>query len=550
MTDPYERKAQIFPRLSESQIDITRRIGEVREVEEGEILFDVGDAPVDFFVVLRGELEILQPSDEGDEHITVHEPGEFTGETNMLAGRPSLVRGIMRSPGTVVRLDHAAFRRLLATDAELSEILMRAFILRRVALITHGQSELVMVGSSQSSSTLRLRQFLTRAGHPHRYLDAEADPEAELLLDRFGVSVDEVPVVVFLSRREVLRNPSVEALADALGLLHAVEERAIYDVAIVGAGPAGLAAAVYAASEGLHAIVLEAEAFGGQAGSSSRIENYLGFPTGISGQALTGRAFTQAQKFGAELLLPRVVKTLHCDERPYRLTLEGGDEIRAHAIVIATGARYRASDLPNVRSYDGLGAYYAATHVEARFCENEEVAVVGGGNSAGQAAVFLATKARHVHLIVRRDGLEDTMSRYLIQRIESSERITLHRRSEVTGLVGDEHLEALQLNENGAPVELPVRHVFLMIGAEPNTAWLKGCVALDGKGFVKTGGDLTAAELSEKGWDRDRPPHLLETSRPGIFAAGDVRSGSVKRVASAVGEGSTCVQFLHRVLAE
>ena len=541
----------MFPKLSASQIERVRPFGTTRTVAEGERLFDIGDRDVPFFVVLSGKLEITQPEGESEDIVTVHDPGEFTGEVNMLSGRANLVRGRMTEAGEVIELDRAAFRELLAADAELSEIFMRAFIVRRVGLITHEQGNIVVLGSEFSADTLRLRQFLSRNGHPHQYLDVERDQGARALLERFHIAADEVPLVYFTAQDTVIKNPTNRQIADCLGFSGELEEGKVFDVAVVGAGPAGLAAAVYAASEGLQVVVLESDVFGGQAGSSSKIENYLGFPTGISGQALAARAYNQAQKFGAEIMSPRVAKRLHCGTRPYTLELEDGDALRARTIVIATGATYRK--LPQAVPFEGVGVYYGATHVEALRCANDEVVVVGGGNSAGQAAVFLSQRAKHVHILIRGDSLDSSMSRYLTQRVDTSPSITLHTHTEITELFGDEHLEGIVWtnNQTGESERRNIRHVFMMIGAVPNTQWLQGCIALDDKGFIRAGADLDLDESADFRWPLPtRRPFPLETSRPGIFAAGDVRSASVKRVASAVGEGSVCVQYLHRVLHE
>ena len=541
----------MFPKLSTAQLERVRPYGNVRNVKGGELLFDVGDRDVSFFVVLSGELEIVRPEQDGEDLVTVHEAGEFTGEVNMLSGRSNLVRGRMRGAGEVLELDRASFRQLLGAEADLSELFMRAFIVRRVGLITHDQGNVIVLGSDFSADTLRLRQFLSRNGHPYRYIDVERDADAQSLLERFNVGAGEVPVVYFIAHEKIIRNPTNRQIADCLGFSGDIDAAVVHDVAVVGAGPAGLAAAVYAASEGLDVVVLEGNVFGGQAGSSSKIENYLGFPTGISGQALAGRAYNQAQKFGAEILAPRVAVQLDCDERPYTIELEDGDRLRARTVVIATGAQYRK--LPHVERFEGVGVYYGATHVEALMCAREQVIVVGGGNSAGQAAVFMAEHASHVHVVIRGDSLAESMSRYLTQRIETSPSITLRRRTEIAELVGEERLEHVVWtnNDTGERERREIRHVFMMIGAVPNTTWLEGCVALDDKGFVRAGSELSEEELGAFGWPtRARSPYPLETSRPGIFAAGDVRSESVKRVASAVGEGSICVRYLHRALHE
>jgi thioredoxin reductase (NADPH) len=552
MSDPYvDRRHQMFPRLTPTQVERISALGERRRVRAGEVLFELGEQNTRFFVVIDGAVEIARPVDGHEELITVIGPGEFTGEINMLSARRGLVRARAATDGSVVAVDREHLRALVQRDFELSEILMRAFILRRVALIARGVGGLVLIGSQHSAPTLRLREFLSRNGQPFTYQEVESDPSVEALLDRFHVGVDDVPVVL-CEGGKLLRNPSIETLATALGLSPQFDARAIRDVVIVGAGPAGLAAAVYAASEGLDVLVLETTAPGGQAGSSSRIENYLGFPTGISGQDLAGRALMQAEKFGAEVAIARDAVRLDCGSKPYRVHLASGEVVQTRTVVIACGARYRKPALPELRRFEGAGVMYSATHVEAQVCRGEEIAVVGGGNSAGQAAVFLSQGCSNVNVLVRGPGLAESMSRYLIQRIEDSVNVTLRTRTEIVALEGEHGLERVRWRklDSGVVETRPIRHVFLMTGADPNTGWLKGCVALDDKSFVKTGADLHPAELEAAGWPLARRPELLETSTPGVFAVGDVRSSSIKRVASAVGEGSVCVQLIHRSLRE
>jgi thioredoxin reductase (NADPH) len=438
---------------------------------------------------------------------------------------------------------------LVQTDGELSELLMRAFILRRVELIAHGFGDVVVVGSAHCRGTLGARQFLSRNGHPYTFVDLDREEGVQDLLDRFQVSAAELPVVIWRGNT-VLRNPSNEQIADTLGFNETIDASQIRDVVIIGAGPSGLAAAVYAASEGLDVLVLESGAPGGQAGASSRIENYLGFPTGISGQELADRAYNQAQKFGAQVMIAKEAQLLACDRKPFAVGIDGGARISAHTIVIATGATYRTLDIPNIAEFEGSGVYYGATFMEAQLCTGEDVVVIGGGNSAGQAAVFLAQTARHVHVMVRSSGLTDQMSRYLIRRIEENPAITLHTLTEVTELGGEGHLERIRMSDrgNGRDEWKEIRHVFVMTGADPCTSWLNDCLTTDQKGFIKTGADLTAEDLAAAQWPLPRRPYLLETSLPGVFAVGDVRAGNVKRVASAVGEGSIAVSFIHQVL--
>jgi thioredoxin reductase (NADPH) len=552
LTDPYEqRREQMFPVLSAEQIGRVSRYGSRRPLRRGEILFEQGADHVPFFVITAGALEIVRPVDGREDPIVVHSPGQFTGETTLLAGRRNLVRARVTEDGEAIELPVEALRRLVQTDSELSELIMRAFILRRVSLIARGWGDAVLVGSQFCPSTLRLREFLTRNGHPHTYVDVEKVNDVEALLESFHVGLGDMPVVICRGVL-VLRSPTAEEVADCLGLNPAIEPGVIRDLVIVGAGPAGLAAAVYGASEGLDVLVIESLAPGGQAGSSSRIENYLGFPTGITGQALAGRAFQQAEKFGASVVIARSAARLLCDDRPYSVQLSSGDVVRARTVVIASGAQYRKPPLERLAAFEGAGIYYAATPVEGSMCREEEVIVVGGGNSAGQAAVFLAGIAKHVHVLVRADGLSASMSRYLIARIEDNERITLRTCTEIEALEGDTHLERVRWRSSvtGEAETRPIRHVFLMTGAVPNTVWLGGCLALDDKGFVKAGTDLGAEELIARRWPLERAPYLLETSLPGVFVVGDARCGSVKRVASAVGEGAICVQLAHKVLAE
>ncbi len=524
--------------------------GTARQLRLGEVLYEPGDQAA-FVVVTTGQIDIVRPSDTGDTLIAVLGPGQFTGEANMLSGRRSLVRVRATLSSEVLELTRAHLLALVQTDAELSEILMRAFILRRVELIARGFGDVVLVGSVHSSGTLRIKEFLTRNGHPYAYIDLERDVDVQELLDRFHVAVADVPVLI--CRGEVvLRNPTNQEIAGCLGFNDAIDQTHVRDVVIVGAGPSGLAAAVYAASEGLDVLVLESNSPGGQAGSSSKIENYLGFPTGISGQDLAGRAYAQAQKFGAEIMIAKGATELACDRQPYAVQIDEGPRVPARTVIIATGAEYRRPSLENLSQFEGAGVYYGATFVEAQLCSGEEVIVVGGGNSAGQAAVFLAQTARRVQMFIRSGGLAETMSRYLIRRIEDNPAITLRTHTEIVGLEGDDRLERVRWrdNVNGIVQTDDIKHVFLMTGAVPNTRWLEGCVALDAKAFIKTGPDLSQDDLATAHWPLPRPPYLLETSLPGVFAVGDVRGGNIKRVASAVGEGSIAVTFVHRVLHE
>ena len=545
------RAEQIFPTLTPSQLERMARHGRTRDVTRGEVLTEIGEPGGRVFVVLSGELEVIRRGGEGETRVALHTPGHFTGEVVTLSGRPGLASVRVTQAGQVVEIDPHELHAIVLADAELSEVLMRAFILRRMALIAHGFGDVVLLGSNHCSGTLRVREFLTRNGHPYSSIDLDTDDGVQDLLDRFRISDRDVPVLI-VRGETILRNPSNEVIADRLGLNASIDQAKLRDVVIVGAGPAGLAAAVYGASEGLDVLMLETSAPGGQAGSSSNIENYLGFPTGITGQELAGRAFHQTQKFGAQLMIAKGARQLCCDRKPYAIQIDDGPRVPARTIIIATGAQYRKPDLEHLVRFEGAGIYYGATFMERQLCTGEEVVVVGGGNSAGQAAVYLAQTAKRVHMLVRSSGLAGSMSRYLIRRIEDNPAISLRTNTELVTLEGDYHLERVvwQTSTTGEREEHAVRHVFVMAGADPSTAWLTGCVATDAKGFIKTGPDLLPEDLAAAEWPLSRPPYLLETSLPGVFAIGDVRVGSTKRVSAAVGEGSIAVAFVHRVLAE
>ncbi len=470
----------------------------------------------------------------------------------MISGAGSMARGRVAEPGVFLEVTAAALRSLIAIDAELSDIFMRAFIHRRLALIAGDLGNVIILGSRHSANTLRLREFLIRNGQPHAYVDLDSDAAAQELLDRFNVKIDEIPVVI-CSGNAVQRNPTTQELAQCLGLSGKIDESRILDVAIVGGGPAGLAAAVYAASEGLDTAVVEADLPGGQAGSSSNIENYLGFPTGVSGLELTRRGVVQAEKFGAHMMVGERVVKFECDQKPYRLSLENGDVLQARSIIIAAGAQYKTPNVANLKKFEGNGIYYAATFMESQLCGGDEVVVIGGGNSAGQAAIFLAETAKKVYMLVRGKSLSETMSRYLTQRITTHPVIELHLETELVALQGESHLERVTWldRSTGKRSTLEIRHVFVMTGASPRSDWLRGCVALDRQGFVLTGRDLDPVlPDAPRKWPLDRPPQMLETSLPAVFAVGDIRSGNVKRVASAVGEGAISVHLVHRALVE
>jgi thioredoxin reductase (NADPH) len=540
---------RLFPTLTEAQIARIAPRGRRRAVSRGEVLIEVGQRDLPFFVLLEGQIDALQPSADTETLIVSVHAGQFTGEGNMLTGRRALTRLRVSESGEVIELDREGLLALVQTDVELSEILMRAFILRRSELIAGGLGDVVVIGSTHCAGTLRVKEFLTRNGHPHRYIDLDRDADAQTLLDRFHIGAADVPVLICRGDA-VLRNPSNRQIADCLGFNDAIEQTHVRDLIVVGAGPAGLSAAVYGASEGLDVLVVESNVPGGQAGSSSRIENYLGFPTGISGLELTGRAYAQAEKFGAQVLIAKGATRLACERLPYVLEIDDGARLLGRAVIIATGAAYRKPSIENVSQFDGAGVYYGATPMEAQICAGEEVVVVGGGNSAGQAAVFLARTARRVHMLVRGAGLADTMSRYLVRRVEEDPAIVLRTHTELVALEGDPHVERVQWRDNrtGTIETNNVRHIFMMTGAVPNTGWLDGCITLDEKGFIKTGADLSTDNLTTAGWPLARAPYLLETSRPGVFAVGDVRGGNIKRVASAVGEGSIAIALVHQIL--
>jgi len=546
-----QRKDQTFPTLTPDQISRLAPHGKKVAVRKGQILSEPGDRHRKLFVILSGGIEVVRPTMSGEEPVVTLRAGGFTGEMSTLRGVGSLVRARVSEDAELLAIPDDELRTIVQTDAQLSELFMRAFILRRVALIAAQQGDVILIGSRHSAGTLRLQQFLTRNGYPYVNLDVDNDPNVQALLDRFHFTIEDIPVVVCRGE-QLLKNPSNDELAECLDMNPQIDCKTVRDVIVIGAGPAGLAAAVYAASEGMSVLVLETNAPGGQAGSSSRIENYLGFPTGISGQALAGRALVQAQKFGAEVAIANSALRLRCEPRPYEIALLGEHIVRGRAIVIASGVEYRKLALPNIDRFLGVGIYYAATFVEAQLCKDEEIAIVGGGNSAGQAAVFLSGSCRHVHLLIRSNGLAESMSRYLIRRIDDTPNITLYTRTQITALQGDESLEHVTWHcaTDGRVETRPIHHLFLMTGAVPNTTWLAGCLALDDKGFVRTGADLHGEDLAANRWPLTRQPYMFETTVPRVFAVGDVRAGSVKRVAAAVGEGSACIQLVHRALAE
>ena len=532
--DPYLRNDEIFPVLSAEQGDRVERYGRRTTLQKGEVLFDRGDRLADFFLVREGEIGIFIAGKGGsDRLLTTHGSGQFTGELDHFSARALLVGARALKRTCVVRLDTDGFHRMMASQPDIGEIVIRAFILRRMGFIHHSEGGIVLVGKPKDADTLRLERFAIRNGYPIKLVDVNVVEEVAPF--RALISVAEgLPAVVFPDGH-VMQNPTLIDLADTLGLTMPLDPDEVWDVAIVGAGPAGLAAATYAASEGLRTIVIETLAPGGQAGTSSRIENYLGFPTGITGQALAGRAQVQAQKFGARIAVSRKAVGLDCYALPYRIELEDGRIVAARSVVVASGAQYRRLGIDDLDRFEGHGVHYAATPMEATLCQDEEVVVVGAGNSAGQAAVFLGGVAKHVHMIVRRNALAATMSDYLVQRIQDSDRISLHYYSEVSALEGATSLERIAWisSDDGSSTTVQAGNLFVMIGAEPNIEWLKNCLPLDASAFIETGETATSP---------------YETSVPGIFAIGDVRAGSIKRVAAGVGEGSVVIQQVHRYL--
>lgn len=551
-----ERFEQMFPVLDAVSVATAKRFasGEAVTFSPGDQLYDVGTRNAPAWLVVDGALEVVRRDGLHRESSVISlSAGQFSGEVSQLSGHGTIAAGRAGPKGcTALPFDAAHIRALMVGSADLGEVMMRAFILRRVALIESGGSGSLLIGHPNAPDVLRIQGFLARNGYPYTVLDVDADTEARAAVERFGVAEHELPLMI-CPNGALLKRPTDAEAGACLGITPELDPDKIYDVAVVGAGPAGLAAAVYGASEGLSMIVLDQRAFGGQAGASARIENYLGFPTGISGMALAGRAFNQAQKFGAEIAIPLQVEKLDCsgierDARaPFRIAIKGdGNDVLARTVIIASGARYKRPDIHNLSDFDNNGVSYWASPIEAKLCEGEEVALIGGGNSAGQAVVFLAPKVKHLHLCVRRP-LAETMSKYLIDRIEALPNVTVHVGSEVVALGGDAsglNCATFRDRATGEESVCELRHLFLFIGADPNADWLKGCVDTDDKGFVCTGlGSFSAGQTK-------RVPHPLETTTPGVFAIGDVRANSTKRVGAAIGEGAAVVSQIHQVLAE
>jgi thioredoxin reductase (NADPH) len=544
MDEPPDRDGA-FPRLDSEQRARLRAAGEVRTVQPGDVLFREGDAGYDFFVVESGAVAIVQGYGAENRVIAIHGPHRFLGELNLLTGSPPYLSAVVRDGGEVIQLSSAGLRSIVAEDQAFSNLILRAYQARRSILIDLGAG-VKLVGSRYSSDSRRLREFLARNRMPYHWMDVEDDEEADTLLRAVGVTASETPVVI--GGRGVLRNPSNAQLAAMLGLGSRGEPPPMCDLVIVGGGPGGLAAALYGASEGLDTQAIDAIAFGGQASTSSRIENYLGFPTGISGSELAERAVLQARRLGARLVVPAEATGLTRGDGHYAIELADGEPINGRTLIVATGAQYRKLDLPHLERYEGAGVYYAATQAEAQLCAADPVLIVGGGNSAGQAAMFLSRHASSCHLLIRGADLSASMSRYLIDELDRREQVQLLTHSQIVELKGESALEAVVVEDarTGTRRELAAKALFVFIGASPHTDWLRGHVAMDEHGFLLTGRDVPGEQLAAHG---DDTPFFLETSQPGIFAVGDVHSGSIKRVASAVGEGSMAVRLVHQRLA-
>ena len=539
------------PTLREDQIEILRRYGQTRKTEVGDILFRAGDTSNDFIVILDGEVEVIDDFAGEARTIGVFLVGRFLGELNMLTGQAMYLTAVVREGGEVLAIPRERLKEVVTEEPNLSDIIIKAFLARRAYMIRTGLG-LRIIGSRHSSDAARLREIAARNRVPHVWIELEEDPRAEALLERFGAKPSDTPVTIWQAK-EVLKNPTSTEFARTTGLKVDAPLERTYDLVVVGAGPAGLGASVYGASEGLSTLALESTALGGQAGTSSRIENYPGFPAGLSGFELASRILVQADKFGARTAVPEEAVGLRREGGYYRIELSEGGEVAARSVIAATGARYRRLDVPRLEQFEGISVHYAATEAEAQRCEGEEVTVVGGGNSAGQATLFLAGRTRRVYLLIRGDDLAKSMSRYLVDRIMNAENVELLANTEVGELTGEDRLEGIVVEDNrsGARRTLDARALFVFIGAEANTSWLNRAVELDERGFVLTGRELDGSALDEDTWrERPREPFLLETSLPGVFAAGDVRSGSIKRCASAVGEGAMAVKLVHQYLAD
>jgi thioredoxin reductase (NADPH) len=542
-----------YPVLREDQIEVLSRYGEARETKAKQVLFRAGDASNDFFVVLEGEVEVIDDFADEVRSLGVFRASNFLGDLHMLTGQGVPLSAVVREGGELLAIPREQLKKVVSEEPDLSDIILKTFLVRRSYLMRTGVG-LRIVGSRHSGDATRLREFAARNRLPHVWIELEEDPEAEALLQRFSVKLSDTPLTIWQGK-VVLKNPTNAELARTIGLKVDVPRERTYDLVVVGAGPAGLGASVYGASEGLSTLALESVALGGQAGTSSRIENYLGFPAGLSGFELASRALAQADKFGARTAVPEEAVSLEEEDGHYRIELSGGGHVLARSVIAATGARYRRLDVPHLERYEGVSVHYAATEPEAQRCEGEEAVVVGGGNSAGQAAVYLAGRTRRVYLLIRGADLTKGMSRYLVDQVMDAENVELLANTEVRELLGEDRLEEIVVenNRSGARRTLGARCLFVFIGAKANTGWLRGAVELDKRGFVLTGRelDLDGSALEEGAWrGLSREPYPMETSLPGVFAAGDVRSGSTKRVASAVGEGAMAVTLVHQYLAD
>ncbi|MER7983952.1 FAD-dependent oxidoreductase [Streptomyces sp. NPDC095817] len=545
----FRSTGEIYPVMTEEQVSRARTYGSEVTLRPNQILYSRGALDYDFFLVLTGAVELhscTQGKSYGNSLITVYKARQFTGELALLNRQPSLVHAEVRDETTAIRLHSSQLRRMLAAEPDISRVVIRAYMLRRIHYIHEGHGTAIVAGPPFEASTLRIRRFLERNNYPIRQVDTSQPAAIEELADSGVLPNSRWPVVIF-HPGSYIENPTLVEVAERLGIHEKFDNSKTFDVAVVGAGPAGLAAAVYAASEGLKTVVVEAEAPGGQAGTSSMIENYLGFPLGVSGSELAARAQVQARKFGARFALPRMVKRIHCGSSPFILQIDTGERISTRTVVIATGARYRRLELPELSKYEGSGVHYAATALESSFCANEDVVIAGGANSAGQAAIFLSRTASQVTMLVRGSGLASTMSQYLLTRIEASRNISIQVNTEITALEGDRHLESVRWSNRMAGTSGTHRtaNTFLMLGAVPNTSWLDGCLELDEKGFILVGSDVARTEH----YPAHTFPGAMESSVPGIFAAGDVRAGSVKRVASAVGEGAMVISSVHQAIS-
>ena len=540
--------SQLFPKLNSDQLDILKDFGEEKEFTKGDVLISEGDKQFSLYAILEGSIDIHDPFDQG-RIIVNHGPGEFTGDSDMISDRSSLFKAVANENLRAIEIPPDKLKRIISENSGLSDVLLQSFLLRRAYELDNQTGGFKLIGSRYSPETFKLREFLSRNHLRYVWIDLEDDQRSKELIDQFDIQPEETPIIIN-GNKEVFKNPTIEQIAACTGVATDLKQDQ-YDLIVVGAGPAGLAASVYAASEGLNVITIDEIAPGGQAGTSSKIENYLGFPSGISGRDLANRAYLQAQKFGCTISIPFKAESLSFQENVFRLKLTDGQEIYGSTVIGATGAQYKRLPIDNIRSYEGKGIYYGATHMESRSCQNQPVLVIGGGNSAGQAAMFLADHASEVHLMIRGNSLDNTMSSYLIRRIQEQKNIQLHLRQEVVALKGEDSLQQVVVrnNDNGEEQSWNINHLFLFIGAAPNGQWLNGLVCTDDKGFIYTGKDLDVQKLRNYSWSLARDPYTHETCTPGLFVVGDLRSGSTKRVASAVGEGAIAVSQVHSVLS-